>query len=59
MLLNLSISSSHDISIDLEEGWVSKAYGLREKAPVLIISCLAPSPVYFYALIINAYENGK
>lgn len=51
MLLTLSISSNHDISIHLEEGWISKAYGLKEKAPVLKFSCLASSPVYFFTLI--------
>ncbi len=51
IFLMLSISSNHDISIHLEEGWISKAYGLKEKAPVLKISCLAPCPVYFYTII--------
>jgi hypothetical protein len=49
--LMLYISSNREVSINLEEGWISKAYGLKEKAPVLKISCLTPCPVFFYTLI--------
>lgn len=49
--LYFSFSSNHNIGVRLEDGWISKAYGLKEKAPVLVISCSAPCPVYFYTLI--------
>lgn len=48
------IGCDHSINVEIQKGWISKGYGLKEKAPIIELTANAHCPVNVYTFI---FEN--